>query len=66
MLHHSIQCLYPLEIHLQEKAKSPPNLPESNPDDGYGDPDGVVVQRLKRAAARKARDKILAQSLGES
>ena len=66
MLHHSIQCLYPLEIRLQEKAKSSPNLPEANPDDDSGDLDGVVVQQLKRAAAHKARDRILAQSLCES
>ena len=66
MLHHPIQCLYPMEIRLQEKAKSPPNLPEANPDDDSGDLDGVVVQQLKQTAARKARDRILAQSLGES
>ena len=43
VLHCLIQCLYPLEISLQEKAVSPPNLPEANPDDNSGDPDGVVV-----------------------
>ena len=47
VLHCPIQCLYPLEISLQEKAVSPPNLPEANPDDNSGDPDGVVVRRLK-------------------
>ena len=51
---------------MQEKAELPPNLLEDNPDDDSGDPDGVAVQRSKRAAAREARDRILAQSLGEN
>ena len=50
LLHHLIQCLYPLEISLLEKAVLPPNLPEANPDDP-GDLDGVAIQRSKRAAA---------------
>ena len=66
MLHRPIQCLYPLEISLQEKAVSPPNLPEANPDDNSGDADKVVVRRSKRAAASEARDRILDQSLGEN
>ena len=43
VLHCPIQCLYPLEISLQGKAELPPNLPEANPDDDSGDPDGVAV-----------------------
>ena len=37
LLHRPTQCLYPLEISLQKKAVSPPNLPEANPDENSGD-----------------------------
>ena len=66
MLHRPIQCLYPLEISLQEKAESLPNLPEANNADDSGDPDGVAVRQSKRAAASEAQDRILSQSVGEN
>jgi len=54
LLHRTIQCLYPLEISLQEKAVSPPNLPEANPDDNCAYPDDThrgVLQRRWRAGS---------------
>ena len=47
MLYCPIQCLYALEISLQEKIESLPDIPEANLDDDSGDPDGVAVRRLK-------------------
>ena len=70
IMHHQIQCLYPLEIKSQEETESQSNLPESNPNDDSGDSggdsDGMAVRRLKCAAASEARDRILAHSLDES
>ena len=69
VLHRPIQCLYPLEIKVQEKAQLQSDLPESNPEDDSGETGGVAVQgsrHSKRAAASEARDRILAQSLNEN
>ena len=70
ILHSPIQCLYQLEISFQERAKSQPNLPESDRNADSGKPDGdldkVAVRRSNRAAASEARDRILAHSLDEN